>query len=115
MSAASYTGTTASPPRGHAFVQGQPCTVEPAGGLTCVVRVQAGAPIERLEVDSADEPVSGSTWRQYHEGDEFTVDSGRRVLLRPRGIGGGGVTFTWSGDRLAVLRNYTGAKGSTAG
>lgn len=115
MTAASYTGTTASPPRGHTFVQDQPCTVEPAGGLSVVVRVQAGAPVERLEVDNTDEPVSGATWRQYHEGDEFTVAEGQRVLLRPRGSGGGGVTFQWSGERLAVLRDYTGARGSTAG
>lgn len=115
MSAASYSGTTSSPARGHTFVQGQPCTLEPAAGLSVTVRVQAGAAIERIAVDSLDEPVTGAHWRMYHEGDEFEVAEGQRFLLRPRGSGGGGVTFKWSGERLAVLRDYTGAKGSTAG
>lgn len=113
MTAASYSGTTSAPPRGHAFVQHEGITVEPAGGLTCTVTVQAGAPVERLEVDGLDEPVAGSSWRQYHEGESFEVAEGARVLLRPRGHGGGGVTFAWSGEeRLARLRAYDGSRGS---
>lgn len=115
MTAASYSGTQSSPARGHAFTGTDAITLEPAGGLTCVVTVHAGAPIERIAVDSSDEPVAGSSWRQYREGERFTVQEGQRVLLRPRGIGGAGVTFAWGGDRLEVLRNYTGAKGSKAG
>lgn len=114
MSAASYTGTTSSPPRGHSFVQDQACTVEPAGGLTVTVTVQPGSAVERIAVDSTDEPVSGSSWRKFDEGESFEVGEGQRVLLRPRGGGGGGVTFAWHGaERLAALAAYGGRRGES--
>src|SRR4051794_10080855 len=112
MTAASYTGTTASPPRGHAFVGMEAITLEPAAGLACTCTVQPGAEVERMHLVQG-EPQGA--WRLYAPGESFDVGEGERVLLRPRGIGGAGVTFAWSGDRLEVLRNYTGAKGSKAG
>lgn len=112
MTAATISGTTGSPARGWAFNGTDPITLEPAGGLSVTVTVQAGAPVERLRVDGHDEP-SGGGWRQYDVGESFEVAEGERVLLRPRGQGGAGVTFEWHGEeRLARLRSYTGGRGS---
>ena len=88
------TGTTSSPTRGFAFGPGATqAVVEPGPGLNVTITVQAAVDIERMHIVEG-EPQGA--WRLYSPGQSFDVSEGERVLLRPRGAGGGGVTFAWS-------------------
>ena len=114
MTAATLNGTAGGgyPVRGHSFAPNQTVTLEADAGLTCVVTVAPGDPIEWAPVDTNDTVTGG--WTTRNAGQQFTVNEAQRVAMRPRGSSA--VTLAWTGAaRLAKLQAYTGRKGEDSG